>query len=89
MAKKTRFHVRGCGVFPFDCLRYDSASPLHESGPRRSTLMAGDWDAPIREVALVTEKAGGPSTRWESFGWRVVWECDVRSVAEPSYEEFA
>lgn len=68
---RIRFVVRGSGQFPYDMLRYDCCFPV-ESG----NALAGDWDAPARDVVL---EHRGPDPgwrptydRWSSFTWAVV-----------------
>lgn len=72
------YTVEGTGEFPFDMLRYDSASPASQEavfklalGHYASMERVREWMQTRRQVEM---QSYWPPTvaRWASFGWKVL-----------------
>lgn len=79
MGKITAHHftVEGCGVFPFDMLRYDQCYPFDSESVAQ--LAPARPLRESRQVTLVKSTRYPPTeARWQSFGWRIIHAAAIR-----------
>lgn len=65
------YDVTGCGEFPFDMLRYDTAIPAYEVDARNMGFNGVEcgYKESQRTIRLIAQ--GCTPKRWESFTWHV------------------
>lgn len=65
--------VEGSDKFPIDMLRYDSCSPADETDARLiQTAQRGMYRVRLRRFCEDARPAA--TARWQSFGWRIVFD---------------
>lgn len=71
--------VTGSGDFPLDMLRYDSCVPASElDALRMQNAQRGAYK--VKLFRFCQEFRPATSARWESFGWRIIFDS-----ADPLY----
>ena len=70
MSVKCSFTVRGCGIFPYDMLRYDQCWPVFPNDATNIAIHHPE-DSEVREIQLNSASTVPTFDRWASFGWYV------------------